>query len=88
MHIGSFNHATTPTLFSYSLLAVPRPFLENGKRKTISGSVFLSMHGHRLERKPMEVLYYIFVCVFMLAAIIALVAAVVVMRICIKDMLE
>lgn len=36
----------------------------------------------------MEVLYCIFVCVFMLAAIIALAAAVVVMLICIKDMLE
>lgn len=36
----------------------------------------------------MEVLYCIFVCVFMLAAIIALAAAVAVMLICIKGMLK
>lgn len=41
------------------------------------------MDGRSLERKPMEVLY----CVFMLAAIIALVAASLVLLMCIKDML-
>ena len=36
----------------------------------------------------MEVLYCIFVCVFMVAAIIALAASAVVLLMCIKDMLE
>lgn len=84
--VGSFNHATTPTLFSYVVLAVLRQVLENGQHKISFGCVFLLLLGNRLERKLMEVLYCIFVCVFMLAAIIALLAASVVLVMCIKDM--
>ena len=36
----------------------------------------------------MEVLYCIFVCAFMLAATLALIAAAAVLALCIKDMLE
>ena len=49
-HIGSFNHAISPTPFSYPLSGGHRQVLENRKYKTPRASVFLLMYGRRLER--------------------------------------
>ena len=45
------NHATASNPLSYPRPGIYRQVLENGKRKTRPASVFLPMHGHRLEKE-------------------------------------
>lgn len=82
------NHAITSNPFSYSGWVFLRLVLEKAKVKCLISGVFLPSYWHYLERNPMEALYCVFLCLFMLAATIALAAAAVVLFLLIKGMLE